>query len=81
MEKRYVFHYDRENPSPHADYHECLDQHDGKECVGDFDKRWDSMPFGKHGKIEEMTVRFDDGSDLDVYTYELEEVKEDVENE
>ena len=62
MLKDYIFHY-KEQDAKDLDYHRDLLAHDGCACFADTDKA--------SGTVE---AYFDDGSELDVYVYELQEV-------
>ena len=65
--KEYIFHYDLEHPCPQKSYHESLMLENGKKCkadIADADKNITGL----------IEAYFEDGTELDVFIRELEEV-------
>ena len=76
MMKDYIFHYNGDMANKHENvepgemtYHEHLVEEDGKHCRADMNNK------NEWGWIDEVVAYFDDGNELSVWIYELEEVK------
>ena len=67
MEKKYIFHYDKTQPGCSTIIRKKMIAHDEMECSADIEDC---------GVLDVINVLFDDGTELSVFVYELEEVNE-----
>ena len=65
MEKKYIFHYDKMKPPWRKNILDMMIAHDGMICSTDIED---------FGALDLVYISFDDGTGLNAFVYELEEV-------